>query len=176
MEGFPHVPLPCGGSPRPWKVASGDWRWFPSGQTERKASREGYGRVSRTHSDWRWVSLPAQFEVDITIDSNDSPNGGIEMSTDNRENIMQYKLRGKIDNAGNLVITESIQIPPGEVEVIVLPIATTTEKVTESQLETPKRPTKIKALQGWFEKTQPAPPDFDPDEARWEALKEKHNL
>ncbi|BAY48150.1 hypothetical protein SAMD00079811_57700 [Scytonema sp. HK-05] len=32
QEGFPHVPLPCGGSPRPWKVASGDWRWFPSGR------------------------------------------------------------------------------------------------------------------------------------------------
>ncbi len=87
-----------------------------------------------------------------------------------------YKLKGKIDNAGNLVITEPIQIPPGEVEVIVLQIETSTEKATESQPETPKRPTKIKALQGWFEKTQPASPDFDPDEARWEALKEKHNL
>ncbi|MBW4499621.1 MAG: hypothetical protein KME57_08645 [Scytonema hyalinum WJT4-NPBG1] len=87
-----------------------------------------------------------------------------------------YKLKGKIDNAGNLVITEPIQIPPGEVEVIVLQIETSTEKATESQPETPKRPTKIKALQGWFEKTQPAFPDFDPDQARWEALKEKHNL
>ncbi len=35
---------------------------------------------------------------------------------------------------------------------------------------------KIKALQNWFEKTQPAPPDFDPDQAKWEYLKEKHNL
>jgi hypothetical protein len=31
-------------------------------------------------------------------------------------------------------------------------------------------------LQNWFEKTQPAPPDFDPDQAKWEYLKEKHNL
>ena len=46
----------------------------------------------------------------------------------------------------------------------------------ESQPEKPKRQTKIKALQGWFEKTQPTPSDFDPDQARWEALKEKHNL
>lgn len=87
-----------------------------------------------------------------------------------------YKLKGKIDTAGNLVITESIQIPPGEVEVIILQVATSTEKITKPELETPKRRTKIKALEGWFEKTQPAPPDFDPDEARWEALKEKHNL
>jgi hypothetical protein len=46
----------------------------------------------------------------------------------------------------------------------------------ESQPEKPKRQTKIKALQGWFEKRQPTPSDFDPDQARWEALKEKHNL
>ena len=42
--------------------------------------------------------------------------------------------------------------------------------------EAPKRPTKIKVLQNWFEKTQPASPDFDPDQAKWEYLKEKHNL
>ncbi|MDZ8139137.1 MAG: hypothetical protein RM049_28290 [Nostoc sp. DedQUE04] len=33
----------------------------------------------------------------------------------------------------------------------------------ESQPEKPKRQTKIKALQDWFEKTQPTPSDFDPD-------------
>ncbi len=47
---------------------------------------------------------------------------------------------------------------------------------TKPQSRASKRRTKIKALQGFFEKTQPAPPDFDPDQARWEALKEKHNL
>ncbi len=52
----------------------------------------------------------------------------------------------------------------------------TTTLTTESAPETPKRPTKIKVLQNWFEKTQPAPPDFDPDQAKWEYLKEKHNL
>jgi hypothetical protein len=89
-----------------------------------------------------------------------------------------YKLKGKIDAAGNLVITEPIQMPPGDVEVIVLLSAETVSPVNinEPQPETPKRRTKIKALQGWFEKTQPTSADFDPDEARWEALKEKHNL
>jgi hypothetical protein len=91
-----------------------------------------------------------------------------------------YKLKGKIDATGNLVITESLQMPPGDVEVIVLlspqTITSIPESINEPKPETPKRRTKIKALQGWFEKTQPTSADFDPDEARWEALKEKHNL
>lgn len=91
-----------------------------------------------------------------------------------------YKVQGKIDATGNLVVTQPIEIPPGNVEVIILQVADevkdSTETATESPAETTKRPTKIKALQSWFEKTKPASLDFDPDEARWEALKEKHNL
>ncbi|MBW4667948.1 MAG: hypothetical protein KME60_11085 [Cyanomargarita calcarea GSE-NOS-MK-12-04C] len=92
-----------------------------------------------------------------------------------------YKLKGKIDATGNLVITEPIQMPPGgDVEVIVLLSAQTitspAESTNEPEPETTKRRTKIKALQGWFSKTQPTSADFDPDEAKWEALKEKHNL
>lgn len=91
-----------------------------------------------------------------------------------------YKLKGKIDTAGNLVITEPVNLPPGDVEVIVWQAAETLDNATvqasEPAPETPKRHTKIKALQNWFEKTQPAPPDFDPDQAKWEYLKEKHNL
>jgi hypothetical protein len=98
-----------------------------------------------------------------------------------RNRTMQaYKINGKIDNAGNLVITEPVQIPAGDVEVIILQteqvVFSNTEHATKSQQKTSQRPTKIKALQGWFEKTQPVSPDFDPDEARWEALKEKYNL
>ncbi|WP_238361111.1 hypothetical protein [Iningainema tapete] len=77
------------------------------------------------------------------------------------------------------MITESVKMPPGDVEVIVLQVdrtVTTTVTETESQAQTPKRPTKIKALQNWFEKTQPASADFDTDQAKWEYLKEKHNL
>ena len=88
-----------------------------------------------------------------------------------------YKAKGKINATGNLVVEKSIKIPPGNVEVIVLQLAdevsNSTETVTESQPETSRRPTKIKALQGWFEKTKPAPPDFYPSESRWEALEEK---
>ena len=49
---------------------------------------------------------------------------------------------------------------------------------SDAEDATPKRQprTKIKAFQDLFEKTQPAPPDFDPDEAKWEYLQQKHNL
>jgi len=90
-----------------------------------------------------------------------------------------YKLKGKIDDAGNLVIAEPVKMPPGDVEVIVLQAvesASSTIPETESQPEKPKRKSKVKAFQDLFENAPPVPPDFDPDEARWEALKEKHNL
>jgi hypothetical protein len=92
-----------------------------------------------------------------------------------------YKLKGTIDESGHLIITEPIEIPAGEVEVIILQPAPEAENSTSkteisTEMPTRKRPSKIKALQDWFENTEPAPPDFDPDQARWEALKEKHNL
>lgn len=91
-----------------------------------------------------------------------------------------YKINATIDELGNLIINEPLNIPPGEVEIIILQPVTSeessTEIPTESQIEKPRRKSKIKALQAWFEKTQPAPPDFDADEAKWEYLKEKHNL
>jgi len=90
-----------------------------------------------------------------------------------------YKLKGQINLAGNLVITEPVKMPPGDVEVIVLQQVEAADTAIVGETKPPdisERQTKIKAFQGWFEKTQPAPPDFDPDEARWEGLKEKHNL
>ncbi|MEG4283685.1 hypothetical protein QUB68_11195 [Microcoleus sp. A006_D1] len=93
-----------------------------------------------------------------------------------------YKLRGKIDEAGNLVVLESLDMPAGDVEIIIWPVAdavvSSPQLVIQSEEANPKRKvtTKIKALQAWFENTQSVPPDFDAEEARWEALKEKHNL
>lgn len=91
-----------------------------------------------------------------------------------------YKLKGTIDQSGHLIITEAIDLSPGEVEVIILQSSPTGDKVVasgEPQTTTPKkRKTSIKAFQDLFENTEPAPPDFDPDQARWEALKEKYDL
>lgn len=53
-----------------------------------------------------------------------------------------YKLKGKVDDAGNLVITEPVKMPPGDVEVIVLqevPVEDSTVPETGLQLETPKK-------------------------------------
>lgn len=90
-----------------------------------------------------------------------------------------YKFKGKIDDAGNLVITEPVKMPPGDVEVIVLQVvesASSTNPETEPQPQTAKRKSKVKAFEGLFENAPPVPPDFDPDQAKWEYLKEKHNL
>jgi hypothetical protein len=95
-----------------------------------------------------------------------------------------YKLKGNIDHSGHLVIHEPIVIPPGDVEVIVWPSEPepTPENVIplESRASTLKPRRKVNCdipvLKEWLEKTEPAPLDFDVDQAKWEHLKEKHNL
>jgi hypothetical protein len=91
-----------------------------------------------------------------------------------------YKLKGKIDQSGNLLITEPVNLPPRNVKIVVCPATDTLDHTTaptsEPAPETPKRRTKIKALQNWFENAPPVSADFDPDQAKWEHLKEKHNL
>ena len=69
-------------------------------------------------------------------------------------------------------------MPPGDVEVIVLQVvesATTVSKI-ESEPEKPKRKSKVKSLRELLENAPPVPPDFDPEQARWEGLKEKYDL
>ena len=47
--------------------------------------------------------------------------------------IMQaYKLKGKIDRDGNLIITEPTNLNPGDVEVIILQLATNKNMSCES--------------------------------------------
>jgi hypothetical protein len=91
-----------------------------------------------------------------------------------------YKLKGKIDSSGNLVITEPLNLPPGDVEIVLWQatetLDNTTTPSTEPPPETPKRKSRIKAFQSFFENSLPVPPDFDPEQAKWEYLKEKHNL
>jgi len=117
-------------------------------------------------------------------------------------NMQAYKLKGKIDNSGNLVINESINMSPGEVEVIILQPVAAPENITATQPKNPKKQhlpavqslkellatappiTKVQRkvecdipiLKEWLELTQPAPENFDIDQAKWEYLKEKHNL
>ncbi len=91
-----------------------------------------------------------------------------------------YKLKGKIDEAGHLIIAAPIGLGPGEVEVIVLQASSNSELTSEldQQLDasSQKHASPIKAFQGLFENAPPVSSDFDPDQAKWEYLKEKHNL
>ncbi|NES18503.1 MAG: hypothetical protein F6K41_06145 [Symploca sp. SIO3E6] len=84
-----------------------------------------------------------------------------------------YKLNATIDESGQLVIQEPLNIAPGNVEVIILqPTATTTNTPKQPK----KREYKVQALKDLLENAPPTPLDFDPEKAKWEYLKEKHNL
>ncbi len=84
-----------------------------------------------------------------------------------------YKLNATIDELGHLIIDEPLNIAPGKVEVIILqPTATTTTTPQQPK----KREYKVQALKDLLENAPPTPSDFDPDQAKWEYLKEKHNL
>ncbi len=85
------------------------------------------------------------------------------------------KLKGKIDRDGKLIITEPTNLNPGDVEVIILQSATKKNmSLNEENIE--KRPSKVKTFQQWFAKTEPNSSEFEPDDAKWEYLQEKHNL
>lgn len=83
------------------------------------------------------------------------------------------KLKGWVDVDGILHIRDAIALPVGEVELVVWQISQSTPPSIPSQK---RAKTSVKALQDLFEDIEPVAPDFDPDEARWEALKEKYDL
>ncbi|MEA5578452.1 hypothetical protein [Anabaena sp. UHCC 0451] len=78
-----------------------------------------------------------------------------------------YKLKGKIDQSGNLLIIEPVNLPSGNMEIVVWPATDTLDHTTAPTSglmpETPKRKSRIKAFQGLFENAPPVPADFDPD-------------
>lgn len=92
-----------------------------------------------------------------------------------------YKLKGKIDQQGHLMITEPIDLAPGDVEIIILQsvenIADDKNKSTyEPETTITTFPSRTNALRDLLANAKPVPADFDPDQARWEALQEKHLL
>lgn len=50
------------------------------------------------------------------------------------------------------------------------------ERETDQEMSKRQSPSQVKALKDWFENTDPSSSEFDPDQAKWEYLKEKHNL
>ncbi|MFB2835867.1 hypothetical protein [Floridanema evergladense] len=93
-----------------------------------------------------------------------------------------YKLKGRVDEAGNLVITESVKMPPGEAEIIILQEVSEKNRSSinssSSQVEPSKKKLKfgVKSLNELLENAPPVSPDFDPEQAKWEYLKDKYKL
>jgi hypothetical protein len=87
-----------------------------------------------------------------------------------------HKLKGQINRDGKLILTEPTDLNPGEVEVIILQSAITTESKSGNEERIEKRPSKVKTFQQWFAKTEATSSKFEPDKAKWEYLQEKHNL
>jgi hypothetical protein len=90
------------------------------------------------------------------------------------------KVKGTIDASGHLVISEPIHLTPGEVEVILLKSSDLVElyRTDEPQVDLTgnRHITLVKAFQELFENAPPIPPDFNPEQAKWEYLKEKYDL
>ena len=92
------------------------------------------------------------------------------------------RLKGKVE-AGKLIVDEQIDLGPGEVEVIVLravqaehvdrPVASSTAKEVDRLPATAS----FEEFSEWMLGDMPSFPQcFDPEDAKWQYLKEKHNL
>ena len=91
------------------------------------------------------------------------------------------KLKGHINESGQLQLSETINLAPGEVEIIILKLGESGEKAEQlNQVPTfgnEQTPENIQSFVEWFTAgIPPATADFDADEARWEVLKDKHKL
>jgi len=62
------------------------------------------------------------------------------------------------------------------VEIIILQSNKAPIKEDSTPEPPQQREYKVQALKDLLENASPIPPDFDPDQAKWEYLKEKHNL
>ncbi len=93
-----------------------------------------------------------------------------------------YKRHAKINPLGQLIITEPINLPPGEVEVIILqPVTIKIDSSSEATMSLHEMPPKklkcgVKSLKELLKNAPLIPPEFDPSQVRWEALKEKYGL
>jgi hypothetical protein len=83
------------------------------------------------------------------------------------------KLKGWIDTEGYLHVKDAIALPEGEVELVVWQIP---QSAPLSRSGQKRVKTSVKAFQDLFEGIEPVSEDFDVDEARWDALKEKYDL
>ncbi|MGB3788786.1 MAG: hypothetical protein WA949_12300 [Phormidesmis sp.] len=93
------------------------------------------------------------------------------------------KLKGKVDEAGKLIISESINLAPGEVEIIIWQSSESEVEVDYSiqavsqELAATSDTSDFDTFMAWLKEGLPVfPTDFDADESKWQYLKEKHDL
>ncbi|MEL6350845.1 MAG: hypothetical protein AAFR58_03695 [Cyanobacteria bacterium J06627_28] len=93
------------------------------------------------------------------------------------------KLKGKVDEAGKLIVDTDIDLSPGEVEVIVLRASQAEEanslSTTLAAQDVDRLPMKasFEEFSAWMlEGLSSVPQNFDSEEARWQYLKGKHHL
>jgi hypothetical protein len=84
------------------------------------------------------------------------------------------KLKGIVNQEGQLIIEEPINLRPGEVEVIIF------QKDNLANIETAVKPKQRKyrtqAFRDLLEQEEPLEEDFNVDSAKWSYLQEKYNL
>ena len=83
--------------------------------------------------------------------------------------MLTTKVKGTIDEAGKLRIDETLNLTPGEVEVIII-------QNVSSELLKQKDKSEVKSLRKLLETAPSLADNIAPEQARWEALKEKYNL
>ncbi|HEY9848164.1 MAG TPA: hypothetical protein V6D28_01795 [Leptolyngbyaceae cyanobacterium] len=92
-----------------------------------------------------------------------------------------YKAKAKIDQSGHLILTEPTNLPPGNVEVIILQEVKNgadyeNQEGEPSEIKTKSIPERYKTniFTDWLAKAKPVPSDFDPEQVRLEALEDKY--
>ena len=91
------------------------------------------------------------------------------------------KLKGKVNKSGQLIVTEAIDLMPGEVEVIVLRDSALADgnraELVSPLANKPSNADSFEAFMDWLlDGMSSVPSNVNADAAKWEYLKEKHNL
>ncbi|WP_017294062.1 hypothetical protein [Geminocystis herdmanii] len=84
------------------------------------------------------------------------------------------KLKGIVNQKGQLIIEESINLSPGEVEIVILKIDNLNN--TKISIKSPPIKHRSQTFKDLLENQSPTDENFNVDGKKWDYLKDKHNL
>ncbi|MGI0480020.1 hypothetical protein ACN4EE_04440 [Geminocystis sp. CENA526] len=84
------------------------------------------------------------------------------------------KLKGIVNQKGQLIIEESINLSPGEVEIVILKIDNLTNTEISIKSQTIKH--RSQTFKDLLENQSPTDENFNVDGKKWDYLKDKYNL